>query len=399
MNDKQRSVIVITDTIFKDIRLMLHGVMEYVQQRGRWQVYLVEMEPSLWTNSAHDVSRWQADGLIVAARPSVRDARRIRALGLPTVVLPQPNEMHGTDYPLSGCPICEWDSAAIGRMAATYFLERRYRHFAYVHAPWRDCYWSDDREASFRKTIRKAGIRATCDVYRTPTARLSDDWMSERPALADWLRRLPKPCAVFAPNDRRGNQVLDACRAEGLRVPGEIAVLGVDDDEIFCESSIPTLSSIRCAPERAGFAIAETLDRMMQGRTIRRKSVAYVEPQGIVTRQSTDWTAVADDKVANILRSINSDFADKSLRVSRLALQSGLARRTLEIRFFAATGHSIRQEIESVRLSHAKTLLLNGDDSIATIATQCGFASATHFERAFKSAFSQTPTAFRATHS
>lgn len=136
----------------------------------------------------------------------------------------------------------------------------------------------------------------------------------------------------------------------------------------------------------------------MQGRTIRRKSVAYVEPQDVVTRQSTDWTAVADDKVALVLKSINANFADKSLRVNRLSLEAGIARRTLEMRFFAATGHSIRREIERVRLSQAKTLLLNADTGIASVATQCGFASPTHFERAFKSAFSQTPTAFRATH-
>lgn len=395
MAETQKSVIVITDTIFKDIRLMLHGVMEYVQQEGHWHVYLVALSPSLWTNPVRSIARWRADGIIVAARPSKRDAQRIRALGLPTVVLPQPDEMRNSDYPLSDCTHCEWNSAAIGQMAAEYFLARRFHHFAYVHAPWRKAYWSEDRAAAYRETIRRADPTATCDIYRTHTAREASDWMAERPAISRWLRQLPKPCAVFTPNDRRGNQVLDACRTEGLRVPGEIAVLGVDDDEIFCEASIPTLSSIGCAPERAGFAIAKVLDAQMR-QAHQGDAIVYVEPQKVVTRQSTDWTAVADDRVALVLKRINTDFGDQTLCVDRLVRQAAVARRTLEVRFLAATGHSIRREIERVRLSQAKNLLSNTDLSVAAVADQCGFASVTHFERIFKSAFKQTPLKFRA---
>ncbi|MDO5318735.1 MAG: XylR family transcriptional regulator [bacterium] len=395
MSRKIPSVVIFTDFIPQDLREMFLGVTRFVQEHGRWNVYNVENKRWPWSNRLRSWEDWRPDGIIAASVHTVEEARRIRALGVPTVVLLQPPEMRQPDYPLAPMSCCVWNSPAIGEMAARYFVERSYRHFAFVDAPWADSYWSQEREEGFHgELMRTVGATATYARYGACTKREQADWMAERPRLARWLRGLPKPCAVFAPNDRRGKQILDACRLERIPVPGEIAVLGVDDDAWICESSIPALSSIRCAPEQAGYAVAAHLDALMRGVPLSRKEFS-VEPLDVVTRQSTDWTAVQDDVVAHILRLIQERAAEHQLSVDSLARASGVARRTLEVRFRNATGKSIREEIEHVRLSRVKTLLKENRLSLAEIARQTGFASLTHLERIFRNRHGVTPTASR----
>jgi LacI family transcriptional regulator len=276
-------------------------------------------------------------------------------------------------------------------MAAAYLKGKGYENFAFVDDTVKETYWSVDRERAFRRALPKKCCYAR---YGGASAREREDWMLERPHLARWLRSLKKPCGVFAPNDRRGKQVLDAAYAEGLNVPGEIGVLSCDNDTWICDASIPTMSSIRCDTKSAGYKIASILDDMLHGKKFPRRTEVVVEPIEVVERQSTNWYAVKDDKVAQMLKLIHESFADRDLDVTHLARVSGLARRTLEIRFKNSTGHTLRKEIEFVRISKAKSLLLENRLSVSEIAKATGYASPAQFCLRFKLATGKTPRAF-----
>lgn len=383
-------VVILTSTIFKGLREMLQGVLQYAREHGPWRIY--QQEDRLWMPPLRDLKQWGCTGIVAAAHHSVEEARLIDTVGVPVVVLLQPHAMRQRDYPLFRHPCVVWDSNAIGRMAAEYFLNRHYRQFAFV-GDAASSYWSRDRERSFRSTLRQAGI-PRCHVYRPPPGNEPYDWAVERPHMEQWLRDLPKPLGLLAPNDRRGRQVLDACFDGGIDVPDGVAVLGVDNDDWICEASVPTLSSIQCNPQPAGYAIAAHLDRMMRGERT-KKHECVVEPMEVVTRQSTEWTAIADQLVAGALSYISLNAFDTNLCVSGVARSAGLSRRAAEVRFRSATGKTIRGEIEHVRLERVRMLLAETDRRIADIARACGFGSATHLGRIFRLRFGSTPLQFR----
>jgi LacI family transcriptional regulator len=384
-------VAILTSTIVKGLSEMLQGVLEYAREHGPWRIY--QQEDRLWMPRLQDLKQWGCTGIIAAAHHSPEEAAVIAGVGVPVVVLLQPHAMRRRSYPLFRYPCVVWDSVAIGRMAAAYFVERHYEHFAFVGAVDPDTYWSRDRLRAYRTALREAG-RPRCDVYRSCYEGDAADWAVERPHMETWLKELPRPIALFAPNDRRGRQVLDACLDAGIAVPDDVAVLGVDNDDWICEASVPTLSSVRCNPRPAGHAIAAQLDNMMRGERL-KKHEYLVEPIDVVTRQSTEWTAIADQRVAQALSYIRFNASNPGLRVPEIARKIGLSRRATEIRFRSATGRTVREEIEHVRLERVRALLAETDRRIADIARGCGFSSQTHLGRIFRERFGITMGQFR----
>jgi len=172
-------------------------------------------------------------------------------------------------------------------------------------------------------------------------------------------------------------------------VPDEVAVLGVDNDEWICEASVPTLSSLQCDPRPAGYRIAAHLDRLMRGARL-DKAEYRVEPIRVVTRQSTEWVAIADQKMAGALHYIRLHAHESGLRVADVARSAGLSRRAAEVRFRVATGRTLRGEIEHVRLERLRALLAESDATIGACAEACGFAGQTHVGRIFRQRFGMT---------
>jgi LacI family transcriptional regulator len=379
-------VVILTSTIVKGLHEMLLGVLQYAQEHGPWRIY--QQENRRWMYELHDLKRWGCTGVVAADYHSAGEARQVATLGVPVVVLLQPHPMRQRGYPLFRWPCVVWNSEAIGKMAAAYFLERHYTQFAFVGHIFGDSYWSVARERNFRATLRAHGHRR-CHVYAPCTEAERRDWAVERPRMEAWLRALPKPVALFAPNDRRGKQVLDACLDAGVSVPDEVAVLGVDNDEWVCEASVPTLSSIQCDPRPAGYHVAAHLDRLMRGERL-KKAEYLVEPIRVVTRQSTEWVAIADQKMAAALRFIRQRAHDPRLRVADVARSVGLSRRATEIRFRNATGRTVREEVEHVRLERLRALLSESELPIGEVARQCGFDGLTHLGRVFRQRFGVT---------
>lgn len=384
-------VVILTSTVAEGLHDMLRGVLQYAQEHGPWRVY--QQERRGWTSRLKNVKQWGCTGIVAADHHSVQEAKLIAGLGVPVVVLLQPQAMHQPFYPLFSYACVLWNSGAIGRMAARYFLDRRYTRFAFVGDTHGNTYWSCEREQGFRDVLRSAGY-SHCRVYAPCTAAEQRDWAVERPRMETWLRALPQPIALFTPNDRRGKQVLDACLDAGLSVPDEIAVLSVDNDEWICEAAVPTLSSIRCDTHQAGYQVAEHLDRLMRGERLPKREY-LVQPTSVVTRQSTDWMAVEDPRIARALTHIQKTATQPNLRVADIARTIGLSRRATEIRFRNATGRTVREEIEHVRLERLRVQLVETDLKIGEIARRCGFVCETHLERIFRQRFGITMRDYR----
>jgi LacI family transcriptional regulator len=297
------------------------------------------------------------------------------------------------------------DDVATGEMAARHFLERGFRHFAFFGAGW--MLWSGERELGFKREIERqfrarAGGRNGKDAPQEFSFSVYGEHNSDsmragshqrrRASMGAWLASLQRPVAVFAANDLWGSELVQAARERGLRVPDDVAILGVDNEELLCELSHPPLSSIRMSTEQIGRAAVATLEKMLRSRG-KRIDAPRVAPAEVVTRQSTDVLAVEDADVSEALRHIRL-HAVEGLSVKQLLNAIPVNRRTLERRFVSVLGHTPLQEIQRVRLERAK-VLLQTELSVFDVAVRSGFATPEYLATSFLKATGLTPTAYR----
>ncbi len=239
--------------------------------------------------------------------------------------------------------------------------------------------------------MAEAGFPASS--YPRKAGRRTLSWEQERSSLADWLRGLPKPVGIMAAYDQRGWQVLDVCRSIGLGVPDQVAVIGVDNDELLCELAQPSLSSVVLDTDRAGYTAAELLAQMMAGKKVMAKQY-LIEPLGIVTRQSTDVFSGADADVARAVRFIRDHGCD-GIKVQAVVDELAMSRRVLEHRFRQTLGRTPHDEILRVQIERVAQLLAETDLPLATIADRAGFKHAEYMSVAFKRQTGLAPRQFR----
>jgi LacI family transcriptional regulator len=306
---------------------------------------------------------------------------------VPTIALGLSDEQLVPDSPLANLPDVSSNAEQVVQMAVDFFIQRRLRHFAYVGVNGRS--WSRRRSDAFVAQLRVKGQNA--HVFRL--SRRTAAWEAELPAMVKWLLTLPLPVGLLACNDDRGRQVLEACRAAGLRVPEDVAVLGVDNDVVFCELSDPSLSSIALNAETAGYRAAELLDDMMSGR-VRGPRRVPVEAVRVVTRRSTDVVAVDDSDVSEALQIIHR-HKGRPLRVEDIASELAVSRRFLERRFKSLMGRTLLDEIQQVRLDYAKRLLLETAHPVSAVAEMAGFGTVAYFCNFFHERTGMTPRRFR----
>lgn len=365
-------------------RAMLRGIVQYVHQYGAWALQL--NAGGAGDLRVPDLRVWHGNGIIARA-PSESVAAAIAASRLPTVMINPLEAFLVPSHPLSKCCRIQCDSEDVGVMAANYYLENGFDHFAYVCMP-QPFNWSDWRRDAFCAKIAEAG--RTCAIYPTPSAAEPEE---ELKRLGRWLRRLPKPVAVFAANDVRGRQVLKACLDEGIAVPYELAVLGVDDDPFICETSLPPLSSVAVDAEGAGYRAAELLDRLMSGK-LRHQEIVRFSPTGVVARASSLHLPVHDRLVIRALEFVRIN-AGLNIRASDVADNLGVSTRWMERRFSEALGHSVIDEIADARRKTVRRLVTETNLPFSVIARRCGFTSANHLGVIFREAFHQTMSEMR----
>jgi LacI family transcriptional regulator len=198
---------------------------------------------------------------------------------------------------------------------------------------------------------------------------------------------------VLACDDDRGRQVLEACRAAKLQVPDDVAVVGVDNDELLCELSDPALSSVALDTEQAGYEAAELLHELMTGRTRKARRI-LVAPTHVVVRRSTDTRATEDRDIARAVRFIQDNVVH-SIGVDDVVEHVGCSRRTLELRFQKILGRSVNREIQEIRLDRAKQLLAETDLTVSRIAEALAFGSSNYMIRLFRQRLNLSPIEYR----
>lgn len=364
---------------------MLLGIARYAQLHGPWSFHIRAGD---FEHELPNLKQWQGHG-IIARIPNMRVARAILQANLPTVAVGLTDEQMLPNSPLSRFSEVSSDAQEVVRIAGDHFLGRGLRNFAYVGME--DRAWSQRRAREFQSFLKKAGHEL--HVYAQPAKALNRRWERERAIMAKWLHALPKPIGLLACNDDRGREVLEACRLGELHVPEEVAVLGVDNDEVFCGLADPPLSSVALNAEAAGFRAAGVLDEMMQGRNVPPRRID-VEALKVVVRRSTDSNVVGDRDVSAALQFIHGSHVDQ-ISVDEVAEQVAISRRTLEKRFRKVIGRSILEEIQLTRLQHAKSLLLETTYPVSRVAALSGFSTTAYFVQFFKKRVGRTPLRFR----
>ena len=381
------NVAILFSLALKGQRSTFHGILDYATKHGPW---FCKFEEGRDRGQLPDMARTGLSGVIVSG-VSYEDAQKIAALGVPVVFVEPWSYMLEPDFPLAGAPYVRRDSRAIGALAARYFQTRGYQHFAYVGEP-KGRSWSVERRCGFEEALAAAGYGcAICDRF---TAKERRSWAADRERLVAFLWDLPKPAAVFAPMDARARRVLEACAVAGLRVPDEIAVLGVDNDPLLCESTIPTLSSIHTGGFRRGQIAAEMLDALMHGWEPRERAVS-LPPISVVTRGSTGYAAMSDPTISKAIAFIRNHADAGGIDVGDIVRAAGCSRRYLELRFRSRLGHSIRDELLGERLERVKTLLSSTNLSIGEITSRTGFLRESHLGLLFRKATGATMLQWR----
>ncbi len=375
---KCRKVALLIETSNAYARGLLQGVVRYIREHSPWSFYLPEQGrggvPPTW------LANWEGDG-IIARIENLEIARSVAASGLPAVDV-------SAARMLPTLPWVETDDRAISQLAAEHLLDRGFKHFAYCGDDRFN--WSNWRGEHFEEIVQTA--RGKCHRYRSslPPNSPLEDQVSE---IAQWLIKLPKPVAVMACYDIRGQQVLAACRSADLAVPDEVAVIGVDNDALLCDLSSPPLSSVMPNSLRTGYEAAALLDRLMSGQKV--APVAHLfSPLGVATRQSTDVLAIEDRHIAQAVRYIRN-HAFEQINIESVLKVVPLSRRLFENRFKKLLGHTPHEEITRVRMNRVKELLMETDLSLAEIAERTGFEHAEYLSAAFKKKVGVPPNRFR----
>ena len=368
-------------------RGMLRGILDYVRLYGPWALHLDSGGAS--DQRMPDLRAWRGTG-IIARIPNAQVAGEIVAARLPTVLIDPVDVYLEPSHPLSRCCRVSCDSVAVARRAADYYLANGFTNFAFVGEP-SNMNWSLWRQEAFVRRLGDAGHG--CTVYPAPSREEKGEWEVERQRMSLWLRKLPKPLAVFAANDARGRQVLNACLAADLPVPYEVAVLAVNNDVMICETSLPPLSSVAVDMERAGYAAAELLDQLMR-KTLKKQTCVLFEPQDIVARASTQRLQVTDRLVIRALEYVRIN-AGLNIRVSDVADHLGVTQRWVEKRFAHTLDRSVMDEIQRVRMDTVRSLVAKTEIPFAAIARRCGFTGANHLGVLFRQTFGSTMGDYR----
>ncbi|NOU71132.1 helix-turn-helix domain-containing protein [Paenibacillus sp. LMG 31458] len=379
-NPQQKQVALLIETSNGYARGLLSGINTYLRENRPWSIFLSE-----YSRNNTDLTwlrEWQGDG-IIARIENEQTARFIKDAGLPTVDL-------SASRMIPSLPYVETNDQSIAQLAAEHFLERGFKHIGfYGDSRFR---WSNLRCTYLAACLAERGHY--CHIYEASENLLVEkSWKTERDKLVQWLYDLPKPIGIMACYDICGQQLLEACRIAQIAVPDEVAVLGVDDDELLCELSNPPLSSIKTNAVKTGYQAAELLERMMSGEVIGAQ-MHLIEPLNVHVRLSTDVLAIEDKMVSDAVRFIRNHAYD-DIQVQDILEQLKVSRRILESRFQKALGRTPHDEIINVKLKLVKKLLLDTKLSLAVIAERIGFKHTEYMSVVFKRATGIRPGQFR----
>ncbi len=364
-------------------RKVIEGVTRFVHESGAWSVFLEDAPDA----KIPDFQRGRFDG-VIADLDDLRIPQRVSGLEIPVVGI---GGIAATSPLSRSVSTVGTHNRKLADLAAEYLMRLGLRSFGYCGVPVQTVDpWNSERQETFVKRLTEEGH--ACSVYGGRYSP-SHSWEQLLKSLFTWLAQLPKPVGVMAANDVRARHVLEACRRYGLRVPDDVAVIGVDNDELICTLATPPLTSIVQGTEEIGYRAAGLLDQLMRSRT-RAVTSLLVDPVTVVERASTDLVATNDRVAAAALTFVRQN-ACGGIGVPQVARAIGVSRSTLDGHFKRVVGHSVHAEIQRVQLNAARTLLASTDLSLEEIARRSGFCHAQYLAAIFHNVCGQTPGQYR----
>lgn len=377
-------LILLTDFTEAFAHNLLRGILEYSKGREPWVV--CRMPPSYkQANGIPGVlewaKKWEADA-IIAQFDDTDEVELFRQNGI--IALAQDFKSR-----FSVIPNITSRYKQTGQMAADFFLQKGFRNFAFYG--YKDVVWSEERCMGFRDRIVEKGFGDCFFEYQKQS--LENLWYYESEPVANWIKSLPRPVALMACDDTQGNKIMELCRVLGIKIPEEVAVLGVDNDEIICGLSDPPLSSVNLNIVKGGYEAARLIERLLRDKDAISEDVV-IQPVTIVNRLSTDIYATDNPVILTALKYIHQNLINK-ISVEDIVRQVPLSRRLLEIRFKQVTGQPIYQYISNLRMERFAQLLLANTEPVADLAVQVGLADAKNLARQFKEWKGCTPVEYR----
>ncbi|MBQ0032693.1 MAG: substrate-binding domain-containing protein [bacterium] len=344
----------------KSWRDKLTGAFQYADQVG-WHIQVVEATTN--STKVRDIlQKWNPIGCMVDrglqnSRPPLRLFGKI-----PVVFLDQYPKMART------CTYLTHDSRASVILAMDELIRIGLPRLAFL--PWsKPCFWNTERNEAFGEYARQKRIK---HFILTPDNDLDRQ-----------LAELPKPCGVICANDMSAQKMMSEAMRAGVAIPDELAVIGIDNDELICEHTNPPLSSVYPSFVDAGYRLAEMLHERVRNPKAKHIHASY-GPKTLVRRESSRWMPNMDDRTRDALDFIRKNFTDPDLTVGQVVEVMGCSRSMADLLFRKSSGGSILDEIQSMRLENAYRLLRNPQQKIDSIPTLCGYASEPFFKRLFK---------------
>lgn len=366
-------------------RKVVAGISRFHHENQNWNLYL-EDDP---LSKIPDFRKWPGDG-VIGNLDDPKVCEVVDKLSIPVVGYGGGSLAQVSNADI---PYIYTDNRKITQLAFDHLHERGFRQFAYCGIPLTPSHvWERDRRACFLDLCKSGGFG--CSLY-TGKRLSTRNWTAVQEDLAKWLNSLKKPVGLMASNDGRARHVLEACQLAGVRVPEEIAVIGVDDDEMMCELAYPPLSSVVQGTDRLGYEAAQLLDQMMRGKKVAKKKI--MDPVGVTVRQSTDVVAIDDPLVSKAL-SFCREEACRPAQVDDVAQHCTVSRSLLEKRFKHVMGHTVHEEISKLQINKACELLIHTVLPIKRVSSLCGYATVQYMHSKFKRLKGVSPGQFRKTY-
>ncbi len=379
-------VLLLIDYSSEFSRRLLRGLVRFSREHGNWIFYrLPSYYQTLYGKEGiiRWAKEWKADAVI--ARWDHEGSNLLKTLDIP-VILQNYKERSPYFSNLTG------DYIGTGEMAAQFFIKRRYRNFAFYGN--KGVVWSRERAEGFRREVSKYGGNY---FYFESENLNGEQWSSSHIELDNWLLSLPKPVGLFACDDSFALQVSEICKINEIRIPQEIALLGVDNDELICNLSDPPISSIELDLERGGYEAGRLIDQLIK----KEKKAPFdivIRPTRFELRHSTEKYNISNTYILRVVEYIEANFTS-DIRIEALTKMVPLSRRNLEIKFKDELGTSIYQFILHRRIERFADLLLTTDRSLFDLALEAGFNDCKNISRVFKKVKGYTPMEFRQTFS
>lgn len=381
MKKEKFKVAVLLDASRAYDRDILKGITHFNKLYDKFNFFFYSpkyIHPSNQLKVIERLTDWRPHGVICR---ELADIENILAWNIPVIVSP-----HTRLY--KDCVNLWADNFRIGALAAEYFLNKGYRHLGLLG--FKKFAWSLERENGYQLTAGKSHVRVEYFLF--------DDirmlWENLPNRLLEWLKKIPKPCAIFSVTDELSLHLLEAAKQADYKVPDELAILGVDNDELLCEMMMPTLSSIDQNAWRAGLETASVLLKWMETGS-RPSTDVIINPNGIVERYSTSALAIDDEQVRTALNFINVNAPHHEIDVSDVIQSTSNSRRILEKKFNQLLNSTILDEIRKVRIRRIKYFLEESDLTAQQIAYELGFENPNNITRYFKNVTGYKPLEYR----